>query len=161
MTKFLKKMIIPTLIMVWATIFLLEVLQYPPKNYILIKPLYFVMLAFYVINGILDFFACKKDGAFAKDPDKVAISMKEYTQRFLKSENARIALVFASLFIASILFNILGFFIVVPLLALSILLIAGIRSWKPMVIVPLTLVVVLFLIFKVGLNVRIPYGIFG
>ncbi len=161
MKNFLKKMIIPTIIMGWATVFLLEVLQYPPKNYILIRPVYFVMLAFYLVNAVLDFLGCRKDEKVHTPSCDVTAPMKDRVVAFLKSDKIKIPSVFAFFLLAEVLLNILGFFIVLPLFLFAVLRIAGVTNWKILVILSIIVTVVLYLIFQVGLNVALPYGFFA
>lgn len=158
MKSFIKRMVIPTIIMIWATVFFLEVIQYPPKNYILIRPVYYVMLIFYVVNGALDFFSCRKR-QLKEEKTVEGIFFKQKIIDFCKSDGIKIPLVFISLFITTLLFDLLGFFIVIPVFMVTVILISGVRDWKILVIFPVILTVLSYLIFKVGLDVALPFGI--
>lgn len=162
MKNFLKKMILPTIIMGWATVFLLEVLQYPPKNYIIIRPVYFVMLAFFLVNAVLDFMSCRKDEKEHSNSNvDASIPTKDRIVAFVKSDRIKVPSIFVIFLLAAVLLNILGFFIVLPVFIFSILRIAGVTSWKTLVILSVIVTVVLYLIFQVGLNVTLPYGFFA
>lgn len=155
MKKFLKKMIIPTIILAWATFYLLEVLQYPPKNYLFIKPIYFVLLAFYVLNAVLDYLECRKD----KSEKTEKVPFKQAVNEFVHSDGMKIVEVFAAVIVAALLFNVLGFFIVVPIFLFGMLFIAGERKVWILIAVPIVVTGLLYLLFGVGLQIRLPFGI--
>lgn len=160
MKNFLKKMIIPTIIMGWATVFLLEVLQYPAKNYIIIRPVYFVMLAFYLANAVLDFLSCRKEEKVHIPSGNNDTTTKERIVASMKSDKIKIPLVFAVFLLSALLLNILGFFIVLPLFLFTVLRISGVTNWITLMLFSIILTVVLYLIFQVGLSIALPHGFF-
>lgn len=162
MKNFLKKMIIPTIIMGWATVFLLEVLQYPAKNYILIRPVYFVMLAFYLVNAVLDFLSCRKEEkVYIPSGNNDTTTKERIVVVSMKSDKIKIPLVFAVFLLSALLLNILGFFIVLPLFLFTILRISGVTNWITLVLFSIIITIVLYLIFQVGLSIPLPHGFFA
>ena len=110
---------------------------------------------------MLDYISFKRSGSEEHVVDEQQGSLREKAQLAVKSENFKIFLVFFALLAAGLLLNSIGFFIILPLFLLSILFIAGIKNWKPLVIIPIALTIVLYLIFEIGLGVALPYGIFA
>lgn len=52
---FWRQMILPTIVLIWAAAYFIEVLAKGPKNVYLIKPVFICMVILYFINGYIDY----------------------------------------------------------------------------------------------------------
>ncbi|MBR5382964.1 MAG: tripartite tricarboxylate transporter TctB family protein [Clostridia bacterium] len=158
---YLKKMILPTVVMVWAFTYYLECLNYKLKSRRMIVIVFFMMLGLYVINGITDFFEVRKEiknkKAEATETEEKA-EKKSLVERFKKSSVLRMVAIFAILILYVLVLDTAGFIITTLVCSELVLLVMGERKWYVLVFMPIVLVAVLYLIFRFGLKVPLPKG---
>ncbi len=158
---YLKKMILPTVVMAWSTIYYIECLGYSLKSRRLVEMVFFMMLGLYVINGITDYVSMKKEWAKKAAAEDI-VKAEKTTQSFLEMVKANKTIVlFATLILYVLVLDFLGFILTTLLCSVIVLLIMGERRIPMLIGMPIFLVATLFLIFNVGLNVPLPTGIFG
>lgn len=158
MIKFIKKMFIPSLILLWATYYFLEVKKLPEKNAILIQPVFILLVVFYFVNLFIDYKETKAEAAM--QAEQVTDSEQQMqTKTPAEKKNYRLVAVFALLLMSVVLIEPLGFLITIPLLVASILWIMDVRRWIPLIIMPLVLTAIVYFVFGVFLNVPLPPGI--
>lgn len=161
---YLKKIILPTLVMVWAFTYYLECLNYKLKSRRMVMIVFFMMLGLYVINGLTDFFETRKEWRKqqAENQSKGAQEEKKQPfslQRMLSSGTGRMVAIFAVLIAYVLLLEPVGFILTTLACALLVMLIMGERKWFMLVLIPIALSAALYLIFRFGLNIPLPKGI--
>ena len=160
MSKFWKEMILPTVLLILATLYYAQVTQLGnPKNYIMIRPVYFGLVLLYVINAVMDYLDCRKELAAGTGAAKEAAE-KQHTE-FLDQPLVRIVLLFAAMALFALLLSTLGFLISGFLLIAAIMGIMRVKGWWQYLVFPLLAVAALYLIFKVALGIPLPAGILG
>lgn len=158
---YLKKMVLSTVVMAWSTMYYIECLGYSLKSRRLIQMVYFMMLGLYIINGITDYIETKKEWSKKADSKDSAKSEKTSSDILAMLKENKAVLLFATLILYVLGLDFLGFIITTFICCVIILLVMGERRIPMLIGMPIGLVVILFLIFKVGLNVPLPTGILG
>ena len=158
---YLKKMVLPTVVMAWSTIYFIECLGYSLKSRRLVQMVYFMMLGLYVINGITDYIATKKEWAEKGDAKDNAKAEKTSTNLIVMLKENKTIVLFATLLLYVLALDFIGFIITTLIFTAFVLYVMGERRIPLLVGMPIGLVVLLYLIFKVGLNVPLPTGILG
>lgn len=169
MKEFWKKIIIPTIIMIWATTYYAEVSSLPARNGLLIKPVYWALLVVYIINIVADYIECRQktraSGAAGnvarvtwKRPDLKEIG--PVLKRIYDSTGGRVALAFAAMIVYVAVIKKVGFCISTFVLLAALLFLMDLRGWKSLLLFPLIAVVILYVVFKIFLRIYLPAGFF-
>lgn len=162
MKKFLQKMIIPTVIMIWATWYYITVSGFKPLDSVLIRPIYIILAILYVINGITDYFECKKQ-AEAEDAQEKASASKmtvaDSIKSFFKSPSSKIVLIFVQILLYSLLLKKIGFVIVNTVFLFGVLYAMGERKIWKLIVIPVVVTAAMYAVFVVGLKILLPKGI--
>lgn len=147
----LKKMALPTIVLIWATSYYVEVMGYSVKNHRLIQPVFWVMALLYIINGVTDYREWKsvKTEPASQPTEKSPVN---------RNHGARVAAVIGIMVAYVALLGFLGFLVSTLLFAGAILYLMGERKWYKIAGLPLVLVIALYLIFRVGLSIPLPTG---
>ena len=61
-------MVVQTIILVWATGYFFEILKYPRNTGILIRPVYVLLVVFYIVIAVMEFRGATESGAKASTP---------------------------------------------------------------------------------------------
>ncbi|HHU01927.1 MAG TPA: tripartite tricarboxylate transporter TctB family protein [Christensenellaceae bacterium] len=154
-------MVLSTVVMAWSTIYYIECLGYSLKSRRLVQMVYFMMLGLYVINGITDYIETKKEWAKKTDSKDSAKSEKTSSSILVMLKENKAVLLFATLILYVLALDFLGFILTTFICSFIILFIMGECRIPILVGMPIALVVILILIFKMGLNVPLPAGILG
>lgn len=154
---YLKKMILPTVIMGWSLTYFLECQNYKLKSRRLVSIVFFMMLGLYIINGITDYLEVRK--AFrATSGEKTKDTASSGR---VKPAIARMTAVFVVLILYALGLDRIGFILTTLISSGLIMWIMGERKWYLLVIIPIVLVALLYVIFSLGLRVPLPKGIFS
>lgn len=155
---FSKKMVLPTLVMIWATTYFLECQNYKLKSRRLVSIVFFMMLGLYVINALTDYFEVRK--AWRKQPacDRPASPKGNLKEFLLSSGIGRMVAIFAVLILYVLCLDRAGFILTTLICSCLIMLVMGERKWYILVFMPIALVVLLYVIFNFGLRVPLPKG---
>ena len=158
---YLKKMALPTAVMVWAFTYYLECLNYKIKSRRMVSIVFFMMLGLHVINGVTDFLevrrAAKAKGADPASAEKTARS--SFKELLTSSGVGRMVAIFAILIIYVLLLDPVGFILTTLVCSFLVMLVMGERKWYVLVFMPIALVIILYLVFNLGLRVPLPKGI--
>lgn len=162
---YVKKIVLPTLVMLWATVYYIECRGYSLKSRRLVQVVFFMMLGLYVINAITDYFVTKKEwrakfSAGAVDNDNLKNESRKKIFSQAGKEN-RTFFLFLLLMMFVLCLNTLGFIIATLVFSAVVLSIMGERRISRLVVLPIVLVITLFLIFNFSLNVPLPIGFLG
>lgn len=165
MKKFISKMIIPTIILGWATYYIIEVSKFKPLNLVLIRPVYFIMLGLFIINSVIDFLACRKEEK-AKETSGEATEQQKEKRSFwtvvkdlAAAKQSKIVYIFVAIMLYALLIKPLGFIIVNLLFLFGVLFIMGERKVWKLIVIPIVVTAAMYLIFVVGLKILLPAGI--
>jgi len=105
------------------------------------------------------FFAIKEDLIIRKDKPSAS---KKKEKKFTLLQKDRISILFVILTLANLLLlNVVGYIVTFFLFSLSLMLILGVRSIKILMLVPVSLILVLYLVFQRWLLIPLPMGFFG
>lgn len=146
----LKKMALPTVVLVWAASYYVEVMGYSEKNHRLIQPVFWIMVLLYVINGITDYREWKSTQT---EPAEDTSSPKPFDRKIIAVIVAMVAYV--------VLLNIFGFVISTLLFVAAVLFLMGERRWYLLIGIPIALVAVLYVVFRIALSIPLPIGFLG
>lgn len=159
---FLKKMALPTVVMIWAFTYFMECQNYKLKSRRMVSIVFFMMLGLFVINGITDFLEVrreiKKNGAIADTQTEKTVK-RSFKEIMTSSGVGRMVEIFAILIAYVLLLEPVGFILTTLVSTILVLLVMGERKWYMLVFMPIALVIILYLIFNVGLRVPLPKGI--
>ena len=156
---YLKKMILPTVVMVWALTYYLECLNYKLKSRRMVVIVFFMMLGLYIINGITDFFEVRKEVKNKKtEAVEEKTGKKSLIERFKNSSVLRMVAIFAILVLYVLVLDTAGFIVTTLICSELVLLVMGERKWYVLVFMPIVLVAALYMIFRFGLKVPLPKG---
>jgi len=164
MKKFLSKMIIPTIILGWATYYIISVLKFKPLNLVLIRPVYFVMLGLYIINGVIDYFACRKEEKMKNVAANTAESKEkrsfvEVVKELAAAKQSKIVYIFIMILLYALLLKPVGFIIVNLLFLFGVLFVMGERKVWKLIAIPIVVTAAMYMVFVVGLKILLPAGI--
>ena len=162
MKKFLQKMIIPTAIMIWATWYFFSVSKMKKLDSVLIRPIYFILAALFVVNAISDYIEAKKETEAEKKSapeNEEKKTFKEILKCFVQSSAFRIVLIFVLIMLYALLLKKVGFIIVNTLFVLGVLLIMGERKVWKLIVIPIVVTAAMYAIFVLGLKILLPKGI--
>jgi len=153
MASLLQKIMIPTIVMIWATFYLFEVMQLHIRNQHLIRPAYFILLALYIFNTYGDVRKWKKEQA------------KSVGQT---GEGFKIPAEMKTLAIIAIIT--VGYLVIMPLTGftfstiayLAVLLLAlNVRKMLTLIFFPLALTIFVYVVFRIFLRLPLPGGFVG
>ncbi|MDD3203911.1 MAG: tripartite tricarboxylate transporter TctB family protein [Pygmaiobacter massiliensis] len=150
----LKKMALPTIVLIWAGAYYIEVMGYSVKNHRLIQPIFWIMALLYIINGVTDYRAYQR----RKSEAPPVLTKKDPVNREHMTRVLAIIGIMAG-YVALLKF--LGFVISTFLFGGAILYFMGEKKWYKVVGIPLVLVTALYLIFRIGLSIPLPTGFLG
>lgn len=161
MESLIKKLAIPGVILVWAAVYFSEVITYSERNQYLIKPVFFVMLALFVVNTFADYWQWRGQRLTFKPHAEGGKHQQKKTSQEEKRGYARIGtvLVLMSLYVAALPH--LGFAISTVLLVLALLKFMRVNKLLPLCLVPSLLALFLYLVFKTFLGIPLPTGFLG
>lgn len=146
----LKKMALPTVVLVWAASYYVEVMGYSEKNHRLIQPVFWIMVLLYIINGITDYREWKSTKTEQAEDTS---SPKPFDRKIIAVIVAMVAYV--------VLLNIFGFVISTLLFVAAVLFLMGERRWYLLIGIPIALVAVLYVVFRIALSIPLPIGFLG
>lgn len=157
--QYLKKMALPTIVMIWATTYFVECQGYGLKSRRLVTIVFFIMLGLYLINGFTDFLEVRRamnerDEGQTKSADIDWAAIKQ-------GPMMRTISLFVLLAAYVLLLEPLGFILTTPICSSGILLVMGERKPVRLVLIPVVLVIALYVSFKIGLRIPLPVGILG
>ena len=163
MSKFWKSLILTTLILIWSATYYVEVSNLSWKNNSLIKPVFWVMVVLYFINLTIDYMENKKEIKNKEKNNQISnIAVVEKGKNISFDSTAiRISLVFICIFLYVIIVQLIGYIISTYLLLIGLMIVMGVSHWKLIIFFPAIFVAMLYAIFKLGLNIPLPVGIFG
>lgn len=145
MISFFKKMTIPTIVLLWSIMYVVETSAYSNRDVLLIRPLFVLIAITYLI-----------------------ILFKEYIQSRIKDSRENVAFISAKemkilLLMITYIFVIkyLGFVLTSFLSMLAMLYILEVRKIQHLLIFSSVSTVVLYIAFKVVLMVPLPSGLLG
>lgn len=144
MVAFLKRMIIPTMILLWSLMYVIETRSHSHRDVLLVRPLFILIGITYLIIFLKEFF-CKKNVC---SNDVAFISAKE-----IKILILMITYIFAIKY--------LGFILTSFLSMLVMLYILDVKKISSLVIFSFLSTAVLYFAFEVILMVPLPSGIWG
>lgn len=154
MSSLIQRTIVPTIAMIWATMYFFEVSKLPPKNGYLIRPAFYIMLLLYVINTATDFIQWKKRRDSGKE-EAVKMSAEEKSNLFTLGITFLITVVYVGLM------STLGFIISTIVYLFTELYILKTKNKLVLFALPVILSIVVFFMFTEGFSVPLPRGIFG
>ena len=152
---YLKKMTLPTVIMIWSATYFLECQSYKLKSRRLVSIVFFMMLGLYIINGLTDYLEVRK--AYRQG----AAATKKAASGLSSSAVIKMAAIFAVLIVYTLMLDRAGFIITTLIGAGLIMWIMGERKAQLLILIPIILVTLLYVIFNFGLRVPLPKGILG
>lgn len=158
--RYLKKMVLPTIVMIWATTYYFECQGYSLKSRRLVSIAFFIMLGLYVINGITDYLEVRREYE-AQKAEKTAVTAFVDWTAIRQSPTMRTVALFAILAVYVLVLDILGFILTTFLCSMGILFIMDERRILRLTIIPVLLVIALYVSFKIGLRIPLPVGVFG
>lgn len=156
----LKKMALPTIVLIWAASYYVEVMGYSEKNHKLIQPVFWVIVLLYIINGVTDYRewkASQKDKADQPAQPKEKLSLEALDW----NGTGKIVAAIAAMVIYVAMLDILGFVISTLLFVAAILFVMGERRWFLLVGVPTVLDIILYVVFRIALSIPLPTGFLG
>jgi len=153
MASLLQKIAIPTIVMVWATFYLFEVMELHVRNRYLIRPTYFVLLALYIFNTYTDIRKWKKARA---------ISTEQMVESFKIPVEIKTLAVIALITVGYLAIMPTVGFIFSTIAYLAILLLAlNERKMFTLVFFPIVLTVGVYVVFRLFLRLPLPVGFVG
>lgn len=177
----LRKMALPTLVLIWAASYCLEVSGYSEKNNRLIIPIFWVMVLLWAINGIMDYREWKKTkkeqpGQAAPSqatsgqavpsqatsdqtiPSQATPDKRSLSAVLRQGKNLSMISIIAAMVVYVAVLNTVGFLISTFLFAAAVLYFMGERAWYKLVGIPLILSVFLYVVFGILLSIPLPMG---
>lgn len=151
----LKKMALPTVVLLWAAAYYIEVMGYSAKNHRMIQPIFWVMVLLYVINGITDYREWKREQAGGTAAKDAAPARMDRTQA------AKLVALIGCMAAYVLLLNVTGFVLTTVVFTCAVLLLMGERKWYLLVGIPVLLAAVLYVAFKIALGIPLPTGFLG
>lgn len=155
MLLLIKKTTVPTIAMIWATIYFFEVSRLPAKNGYLIRPVYYIMLSLYIVNTITDFLQWKR--VSSKEEKKVNKETKPDSINNLIT----IGVVFIVTIIYVSIMKTLGFVVSTTIYLFVELYILKTKNKLVLFGLPIILTLVVFFMFTKGFSVPLPRGFLG
>ncbi len=147
----LKKMALPTIVLLWAASYYVEVMGYSVKNHRMIQPIFWVMVLLYIVNGITDYREWKRK---APDAPKDAAPQEKPDRR----QALRLAAIIGCMAGYVAVLDIIGFLPGTAVFICAVLLLMGERRWYRLAGISIAFSAVIYLIFKVGLAIPLPKG---
>jgi hypothetical protein len=153
MASLLQKIMIPTIVMVWGTFYLFEVMQLHIRNQYLIRPAYFILLALYIFNTYHDVRKWKKEqeksAGQVRESFKVPAEMKTLVIIALITVGYLVIMPLVGFTFSTIAY------LVVLLLALNV------RKMLTLIFFPTTLTIFVYVVFRIFLRLPLPGGFIG
>lgn len=156
----LKKLALPTLIIVWAASYYIEVMGYSVTNHRMIQPIFWVMVALYLINAYTDLREYKREIS-EKPADEAKTEESAESKQQKKTQTVRIIAVMVCMALYALLLNSIGFIVTTFAFAIGVLLIMGERKWCKILLLAIVLTVGLYVAFDIGLKIPLPAGVLG
>jgi len=154
----LKKIALPTVVLIWAASYYIEVMGYSVKNHRMIQPLFWVMVVLYIVNGITDYREWKREQAASAAESEEEKEAASALKTIDKKQTARLVVLVSSMIAYVALLNTLGFIITTFLFTCGVLFVMGERTWYKLAGIPAVLVAFLYVVFKLGLSIPLPAG---
>lgn len=148
----LKRLAMPTAVLLWAVFYYVEVMGYSAKNHYLIQPVFWIMFVLYVINTIGDYREWKNTRS-----EEEETSVKNID----KQKTIRIVSVVVIMGLYSIVMSFLGFLISTFIFTFGVLWVMAERKWYKLTLIPLFLDIFLYVVFHMGLRIPLPTGFLG
>lgn len=160
--KLIKKLITPTIMMLWALYYFVEIQGKQASAGLFIRPVFWVMLALYVLILWMDVRDWKEQRTQGKtdlsEEEKQALEARAKEKR---ADLYRTAICIAGALAYVILFPVLGFFISTTLFLFIMFCWLKAPNKIAALILAATVAAGMYLLFKVGLKVPLPTGFLG
>lgn len=153
MLSLVQRIIMPTLAMIWATMYFFEVMQLSDKNHYLINPVFYVMAILYIVNTINDVKKWNKERSI--DEKKKVVTKS-------KTNNKDVILIGMVVIISVVYLMImpkLGFVISTYLFLLAQLIVLKSDNKIMILALPIVLTGILYYAFTQLLGIPLPVGI--
>lgn len=167
MLGLIQTIIMPTIAMIWASVYFLEVMQLSEKNQYLIRPVFFIMVVLYVINTLGDVKKWKETQAEREKllaesegeecPKEIELARIANKER--KEDLIQLAMILGVSLIYLLIMPRLGFIISTILFLFAQLIVLKADKGPMLIVLPLVLTVVLHLAFTKILGIPLPVGI--
>lgn len=154
-----KKMVLPTILMIWATTYYIECQSYNLKSRRLVTWVFFIMLALFIINGITDFLQVRRNWIRKSAEEKRSISPD--WKALAGGPAKRTASIFGTLILYVLLLEPIGFVLTTFVGSAVILFEMEERNWLRLLIISALLTAMLYVAFKTGLRIPLPGGLLG
>ena len=144
--QFIQKTIIPFGILVWACIYFNEIRSQSIEDQMFIRPVFYLLIVLFIVNGINDFRNFKKSSKAASESKC--------------DENSKNVIGFIMLVLAYLLLvSYVGFIITSVVFLLSCLWLFGIKNKVILAFMPIGVSLFLYVLFAVWFGVPLPEGL--
>lgn len=156
MESLIKKLGMPFVVLVWSAFYFSEVIQYSERNHYLIKPCFYLMVTLFIVNTVTDLLEWKRE-------QKIKSNTMSNADESIDKHRKGLRLVIILLSMAAYVFFLpyLGYTVSSLVLLLFILGLMKVNKPMPLVVLPVTMVVLLYSIFKIFLGIPLPTGFIG
>jgi hypothetical protein len=156
MLPLIQKIMVPSLVMIWASFYFFEVIKLSERNQYLIRPVFYIMLVLFIINTFTDYFDWKNAKMTQKE-GKVEASGIFKDLDYLKT--LALVVLLSAGYIATM--RTLGFVLSTAIYLLLQVIVLKSKNKLVIVGLPIALTIIVFLIFRQILGVPLPRGILG
>lgn len=141
----LQRVTVPTLILIWAFVYMFGLRDNKPDDLLLIKPVFYLLFLLYIINTTGDIREWRQEKG------------KNIDTKAPKNIYIFIGLVVAYL----LLISYLGFIITSILFILANLILFQVKNKYMFIFFPLIITFLLYIVFKILFNIPLPAGFLG
>lgn len=156
MLTLIQKIMVPTVVMIWASLYFFEVIKLSERNQYLIRPVFYIMLMLFVINTFTDYFDWKNAKMTEKEGEVKTFGIFKDLD-YLKT--LALVVLLSAGYIA--VMTTLGFVLSTAIYLFLQLVVLKSKNKIVIIGLPIALTIIVFLIFRQILGVPLPRGILG